>query len=102
MIGDTVIDARYVPFEPAWQRACARSGRPPHRSGGYCWCDAQADDPCYRHQDLAEIVGVSTRTVCRWAADGRIPARHSDELAIALGVTPYELWPDEWTIGDAA
>lgn len=43
---------------------------------------------------VAELVGVSARTVHRWKRDG-LSARQADRLAVALGFHPLHLWP-EW------
>jgi lambda repressor-like predicted transcriptional regulator len=44
--------------------------------------------------ELADTVGVETKTVQRWLA-GRTPySRHRTRTAIALGVTEQELWPE--------
>ncbi len=42
---------------------------------------------------IGEMMGVSTRTVNRWANEG-VPARRADAVAISLGAHPLELWPD--------
>jgi hypothetical protein len=42
---------------------------------------------------LAERLGVSRRTINRWVRDG-IPVEYSDDAAVALGLLPYEVWPD--------
>jgi hypothetical protein len=42
---------------------------------------------------LATRIGVSRRTVHRWAADG-VPAHQADRAAIAIGSHPVCIWPD--------
>ncbi len=44
---------------------------------------------------LASRIGVSRRTVHRWATHG-VPADQADRAAIALGTHPACLWPDYW------
>jgi hypothetical protein len=35
---------------------------------------------------LARRLGVTRRTVHRWAHDGLVPAKHADRIAIRLGL----------------
>ena len=44
---------------------------------------------------LAGWIGVSARTIHRWARAG-IPARQADHAAIAIGSHPAYIWPEEW------
>ena len=43
---------------------------------------------------LAEMVGVTRRTIERWVTDG-VPYRAADEAASALGTTPSAIW-ENW------
>ena len=45
---------------------------------------------------IAELAGVSRRTVARWRNNGVIPNIKADHIAIALGRHPAEIW-HEWT-----
>ena len=54
---------------------------------------AQARDATV--ETLADRIGVSRRTVHRWAVHG-IPAEQADRAAIALGSHPACLWPEHW------
>ena len=45
-------------------------------------------------KDMARELGIPLRTVQRWAKQG-IPADRADELAIASGAHPSEIW-DSW------
>lgn len=45
--------------------------------------------------DLARAVGVSSRTIHRWARND-IPFYAADRAAIALGSHPLIVWPDQW------
>ncbi len=42
---------------------------------------------------LARRIGVSRRTVHRWAAHG-VPTHQADRAAIAIGSHPVCIWPD--------
>ncbi len=46
-------------------------------------------------ETLASRLGVSPRTIHRWASEG-IPATQADRAAIALGSHPAYLWPEYW------
>ncbi len=46
-------------------------------------------------ETLAGRIGVSRRTVHRWAVHG-IPAEQADRAAIAIGSHPACLWPEHW------
>lgn len=46
-------------------------------------------------RDLAERLGVTSRTIFRWKADG-IPDVQADRAAIAIGQHPALLWPTDW------
>ena len=46
-------------------------------------------------ETLANWIGVSRRTVHRWAIEG-VPAEQADRAAIAVGSHPAYLWPDHW------
>ena len=47
---------------------------------------------------LAGWIGVTSRTIHRWANDG-IPSQSADEVAIAIGSHPSYVWPDQWGRG---
>lgn len=44
---------------------------------------------------LAELLGISQRTVMRWKRDG-VPVCQADRAACALGRNPLEVWGDGW------
>lgn len=44
---------------------------------------------------LAQRIGVSRRTLHRWANHG-IPTDQADRAAIAIGSHPACIWPDHW------
>ncbi len=44
---------------------------------------------------LAARIGVSRRSVHRWAIHG-IPAEQADRAAIAIGSHPACIWPEHW------
>lgn len=46
-------------------------------------------------ETLAGRIGVSRRTLHRWAIHG-IPAEQADRAAIAIGSHPACIWPKHW------
>lgn len=46
---------------------------------------------------LARQLGVTRRTVHRWAQVGLVPPKHADRIAVRLGHHPAEIWPTEWS-----
>lgn len=44
---------------------------------------------------LAERIGVSLRSVSRWAVDG-IPIQAAEDAAFAFGLHPVNVWEDAW------
>lgn len=60
--------------------------------------DPPNDSPVVRpcpHTALAALVGVSRRTVVRWAVDG-IPLESAEDAAFAAGSHPVAIWGDDW------
>lgn len=56
--------------------------------------DAETDDAYPRTIEImAELLGVSSRTVHRWRNCGTVPFRYADECAIRLGLHLELLWP---------
>lgn len=49
--------------------------------------------------ELAGWLGVSPRTVARVMASIELSEDTADRLAIALGLHPVLLWPEEWPLG---
>lgn len=47
------------------------------------------------HATLAELVGVSRRSVWRWSLEG-IPLVSAEHACDALGLHPCQVWGDEW------
>jgi hypothetical protein len=45
---------------------------------------------------IAEHVGLSSRTICRYVRDG-IPLARADDIACRFGVHPSAIWPDWFT-----
>jgi hypothetical protein len=43
--------------------------------------------------DIAARLGVTQRTVERWKAEG-LSERQADNVAVALGLHPFEIWPE--------
>lgn len=48
---------------------------------------------------LAEAAGVAPATLYRWRRSG-VPVLRADELAVALGFHPVEVWPEWLTPAD--
>lgn len=46
--------------------------------------------------EIAELLGVTPRTVSRWRNGGTIEPATADRLACYLGMHPVEMWPHEW------
>lgn len=55
------------------------------------WCDTA----------FASIIGVSPGAVKRWRESGRVPWTSADVAAVALGMHPMSIWPEEWMALDA-
>lgn len=47
-------------------------------------------------QSMCRRAGVHTRSFYQWRRVGHLPAAVADRLAIALGLHPVLLWPEEW------
>ena len=45
--------------------------------------------------DLAELIGVSPRTIIRWRHSG-VPDHQADRAAIRVGLHPANIWPAHW------
>jgi hypothetical protein len=45
---------------------------------------------------IAVFLGVSHGAVNRWRTTGRIPWMSADVAAVALGLHPMSIWPEEW------
>lgn len=78
---------RRVPYPPVEDRLVAVTGRPRPVNG-----DTRNDALSLRF--IAERVGVSARTVCRWRSTGTIPIPMLERLAHAFGVHPANLSND--------
>lgn len=81
----------YVPYPPVEGAVRVIAERFPTGRGGTPPPDALS--AAY----LAELAGVSRRTVVRWRSGGRIRLEHVEALAYALNVDPYRLSPDYYT-----
>jgi transcriptional regulator with XRE-family HTH domain len=58
------------------------------------------DEAMRHHVDndarVAEVCGVSRRTVSRWKLGGRMDVPSADKAAINLGLHPCLIWDDWW------
>ena len=45
-------------------------------------------------KEISDQVGVTRKTVGRWRHGANVAAFVTDDVAIALGAHPLELWPD--------
>lgn len=79
----TVAGRKRYPIEPLARAIGVTLGR----AGGY-----QPDDPPEGLAALANRCGITHRRAQRWHQYG-IPARYSDQAAIACGRHPCNLWP---------
>lgn len=83
-------ETRYVPVEPLLARVESYTGQ---RIGELT--DA----------DIAEVCGVSPRTVLRWRTSRRVRVIDTDRIAIHMGWHPAVIWGTTWyieTAGEAA
>jgi hypothetical protein len=80
-------------MEPLW-RYVQRRHRPRHDTpeGGRLW---GANMAAFGVSDVAEAVGVSSKTVQRWKVDG-LSWSVADRAAVAVGAHPATVWGDEW------
>ena len=46
--------------------------------------------------EITRAIGYADRTFARIRARGALTARQADEMAVSMGVHPFELWPDLW------
>ena len=79
-------DCPRYPLDPLLRLARLGSGRP-------AWAPEVADG--FSHRDLALVLGVTTKTICRWSKHG-VPRWSADRAAVCLGLVPYLVWP-EWS-----
>ena len=47
-------------------------------------------------RDVADAVGMSTRTVSRWYETGTVQCRHLDDIATRIGWHPAAIWGATW------
>lgn len=50
---------------------------------------------------LAEAVGVTRETLNRWKREG-VPERQTDSVAVAIGLVPCLVWPEQCAEAEAA
>jgi hypothetical protein len=83
------------PFEELFAYAAASVGRRPHRAEGCMSCFSGQDPDvtgCLSQGHLAAHLGVTRRTVQRWARRG-LTDDQADRAAVALGTVPGCVWP---------
>lgn len=79
---------RRWPYRPL-QRFLGPCRQSWHQSSS--WKTTSTERPM-TNQLVADILGVSERTVARWAKDG-LSDRLADEVAVKLNVHPFVIWP---------
>jgi hypothetical protein len=85
-----------LPSRPLYDAAAYVAGKPLHRNGcAYCHDIAKETNGCLKHEELAQLLGVTRRTVQRWTTPG-IPLHYADQLAIRLGYNPIAVWGLWW------
>lgn len=85
-----------LPSRPLYDTAAYVAGKPLHRNGcPYCHDIAKETNGCLKGEELAQLLGVTRRTVQRWTTPG-IPLHHADRLAIRLGYNPIAVWGLFW------
>lgn len=95
--GRKVAVTSHLPWEPI-ERA-VRNGRPRCTGGNCPACHGIPDlsgVECGTCKSIGEALGISERSVTRYRADGRFPARHADAFAVRIGRHPIEIWGVEW------
>lgn len=76
-----------------------RGDRPRHNQDGVCPCKTGASrkgantGKCFTTQDIADLVGVSKRTVDRRISDGGLDWADADAWAQRANVHPMFVWP---------
>ena len=91
-------------IQPFLQRAQSSTGRMLHTEP---WCDTCANIVAQRHNcltiaDLADIAGVTRKTMHRWVCLGTMPVRVADRAAVNLGWHPTYLWGPDWLEAELA
>lgn len=69
-------------------------GWPDHAEFGNRFANASRYFDVFSNQQLARLCDVSVRQVCRWAAAGGLSPIQADRAAGALGLHPFDIWPD--------
>lgn len=97
------------PLGPLHAYAAAHHGVPVHTPGNCPGCltrgaggSVPSPEPaCLSLKRLAPILGVTPRTITRWATHG-LNDTHADQAAITLGTHPACIWPgwDEAALTD--
>lgn len=78
-----------LPLAPLEVRLCAHlDRRGVHTRGSDPW-----DPLLVSSEELAELVGVTSRTWNRWRVDG-VPILRADLAAVAIDAHPLDIWPD--------
>lgn len=57
--------------------------------------------PAMSARQTADRLGVTSRTVFRWRAGGRLYLATADRVAGRLGRHLIEIWPDDWDVDGA-
>lgn len=87
-----------LPLAPLLDRVVAVAGMPIHQRVGCpaCGGDTTISGSCLRVIDIAEMLGISSKGLNRWTAEGGVPVDRADEIAIRLGWHPAVVWGHDW------
>ena len=78
-----------LPVAPLEARLCAHLDR----AGVHTQYGESVDPNLASMDELAELVGVTSRTWKRWRDEG-VPLVRADRAAVAVGHHPLDIWPD--------
>lgn len=85
-----------IPAQPLYETAAYYIGKPLHtRQCKHCGNDPANNDACLRQQELANLLGISRKTVHRWSQYG-VTLDQADKAATQLGYNPIAIWGIYW------
>jgi len=85
-----------LPSRPLFDAAAYVASKPLHATScRYCRGDSDSTGGCVKAEELAQLLGVSRKTITRWSRIG-IPLQSADQLATRLGYNPIAVWGLWW------
>lgn len=85
-----------IPAQPLFETAAYVAGKPLHKPNcRYCLNETSNVDSCLRSQPLADLLGVSRKTIDRWKHYG-VTLEQADHAATRLGYNPIAIWGLYW------